>query len=134
MLMEITIIQGRYAPGQLLPPQAEVLYWTPVARDQAGNETGELTCPQAVEIRFVKPAATANFHVTIRSKLENGVGTEWQIVLPADRTGLVALPVGFTAEQSVMGAVYRLPEPRDIRILADQYAGMPGINLTAQLL
>jgi len=33
-----------------------------------------------------------------------------------------------------MGAVYRLARPRNLRLLADQIAGMPGINLTVQLL
>lgn len=134
MLMQISIRQGRYAPGKLISPKTEVLYWTPVAKDKEGNETGELLCPQAVELRFTKPAASPNFHLVVRSKLEEGIGDEWTIVLPAERTGILALPVGFMAEQSIMGAVYRLPTPRDIRILVDQIVGMPGLNLTVQLL
>lgn len=134
MLMDISIRQGRYAPGKLVSPKTEVLYWTPVTRDKEGNQTGELVCPRVVEIRFAKPAASQNFHVTVRGQLEDGIGDEWTIVLPAERTGILYLPAGFTAEQSIMGAVYRLPQARDIRLLADQIAGMPGINLTVQLL
>lgn len=134
MLMQISIRQGRYAPGKLISPKTEVLYWTPVSKDRDGNETGELLCPQVVELRFTRPAASPNFHVVVRSRLEEGIGDEWTIVLPAERTGILALPVGFMAEQSIMGAVYRLPSPRDIRILVDQIVGMPGLNLTVQLL
>ncbi len=134
MLMQISIRQGRYAPGQLISPKTEALFWTPVSKDKQGNETGELVCDDVVEVRFTKPAASSNFHVVIRGKLENGVGDEWTVVLPAERTGILFLPQGFTAEQSIMGAVYRLPSPRRIRLLADQIAGMPGINFTVQLL
>lgn len=134
MLMEISIRQGQYAPGRLIPPKTEVLYWTAVAKDKQGNQTGELVCSQVTEIRFTKPAASANFHVVVRGQLTDGIGDEWTIVLPAERTGILYLPVGFATEQSIMGAVYRLSTPRDIRILADQYVGMPGINFTVQLL
>ena len=134
MFMEISIRQGKYAPGRLIPPKTEVLYWTTVAKDQQGNQTGELVCPRVVELRFTKPAASPNFHVVVRGELNEGIGDEWTIVLPAERTGILYLPVGFSTEQSIMGAVYKLPTPRDIRILADQYAGMPGINFTVQLL
>lgn len=134
MLMEITIQQGRYAPGRLIRPKTEVCYWTPVLRDSQGNQTGELLCPQAVELRFTKPAASPNFHVVIRGALTEGEGDEWSILLPGERTGILSLPEGFTVEQSVMGAVYRLSRPCDLRLLADQIAGMPGINLTVQLL
>lgn len=134
MLMEISIRQGQYAPGRLISPRTELLYWTPVSKDKQGNQTGELVCPKVVEIRFTKPAASANFHVVVRGEIDGGIGDEWTIVLPTERTGLLYLPVGFSVEQSIMGAVYKLPSPRDIRILADQYAGMPGINFTVQLL
>jgi hypothetical protein len=134
MLMDISIRQGRYAPGQLVSPKTEVLFWTPVTRDNQGNQTGELVCPKVVEIRFTRPAASPNFHVVVRGQLEGGIGDEWTIVLPTERTGILYLPVGFAVEQSIMGAVYRLPAPRDVRILADQIAGMPGINFTIQLL
>ncbi|MFZ5816962.1 MAG: hypothetical protein ACOY93_16990 [Bacillota bacterium] len=135
MLMEISIRQGKYAPGRLISPRTEVLYWTPVRKDAAGNQTGELVCRNVTELRFTKPAASANFHVVVRGQPgPDGIGEEWTIVLPSERTGLLFVPVGFAAEQSIMGAVYRLPQPRDIRLLADLYAGMPGINLTVQLL
>lgn len=135
MLMEIQIRQGTYAPRRLISPKTELVYWTPVTRDQQGNETGEVVCPAVVELRFTKPAASSSFHVVVRSALNaDGVGDEWTIVLPSDRTGILYLPEGFTAEQSIMGAVYRLARPRTVRILADQIAGMPGINLTVQLL
>lgn len=134
MLMEISIRQGHYAPGRLISPKTEVLYWTPVSRDDQGNQTGELECPDVLELRFTKPAASQNFHIVLRGALKEGVGQEWTIVLPADRTGLLYLPVGFAVEQSIMGAVYKLPKPQRVRVLADQIAGMPGINLTVQLL
>lgn len=134
MFMDIVIRQGKYAPGRLLAPQTEVLFWTPVNRDAQGNSTAELTCPQATEIRFLKPSASPNFHLTIRSSLVDGVGDEWTIVVPSDRLGILYLPPGFSAEQSIMGAVYRLPQGRDVRILADQLAGMPGLNFTVQML
>lgn len=134
MLMDVQIRQGRYAPGQLVSPLSEVLFWTPVRRDAKGNETGELECPEVTEVRFMKPAASQNFHITVRGKLVDGVGDEWTVILPAQRTGILFVPQGFTAEQSIMGAVYRLPQPRNIRLLADQIEGMPGINLTIQLL
>lgn|GEM_PF-5438896 len=134
MLMQLSIRLGRYAPGHLVSPKTEALFWTPVARDKQGNETGELVCNDAVELRFTRPAASANFHIAIRSQLVDGVGDEWTVVLPADRMGILFIPQGFTAEQSIMGAVYRLNEPRQIRLLADQIAGMPGINFTIQLL
>ncbi len=134
MLNDITIRQGQYSPGRLISPKTEVLFWTPVAKDQQGNQTAELVCPGAVELRFTKPAASPNFHIVVRGKLEDGVGDEWTIVLPSERMGILYVPQGFTAEQSIMGAVYRLPEPRDIRILADQIAGMPGLNLTVQVI
>ena len=134
MLMDIQIRQGHYAPGKLVPPVSELLYWTPVRKDAQGNETGELECPDVVELRFMKPAASQNFHISVRSALQDGLGDEWTVILPTQRTGILYLPAGFTAEQSIMGAVYRLPQPRKIRLLADQIAGMPGINLTVQLL
>lgn len=134
MLMDISIREGVYAPGRLVSPKTEVLYWTPVTQDKAGNQTGELVCQKVVEMRFTKPAASPNFHIVIRGELENGIGTEWTVVLPTERMGLLYFPVGFMAEQSIMGAVYKLPSARDVRILADQYAGMPGINFTIQLL
>lgn len=134
MFMDITILQGKYAPGRLLAPQTEVMFWTPVNRDAQGNSTAELTCPQAAEVRFLKPAASPNFHLTVRSSLVEGVGDEWTIVVPSDRMGILYLPPGFSAEQSIMGAVYRLPAGRQIRILADQMAGMPGLNFTVQML
>lgn len=132
--MEISIRQGQYAPGRLISPKTEVLFWTPVAKDKQGNQTGELECPSVVEIRFTKPAASANFHIVVRGQLQDGIGDEWTIVLPSERTGLLYLPVGFATEQSIMGAVYRLPSPHNIRILLDQIVGMPGLNLTVQLL
>lgn len=135
MFMEITIRQGRYAPGRLVPPRTEVAFWTPVSKDAAGNMTAELSCPQVSEIRFTKPAASSNFHLVIRGALDaEGVGDEWTIVIPTERMGILYAPVGFAAEQSLMGAVYRLSQPRDLRILLDQLAGMPGLNFTAQLL
>lgn len=134
MLMEISIRQGQYAPGRLISPKTEVLFWTPVTRDNQGNQTGEVLCPKVTEIRFNKPAASGNFHVVVRGELEGGIGDEWTIVLPHERTGILYIPVGFSVEQSIMGAVYRTTTPRDVRILADQIAGMPGINLTVQLL
>lgn len=134
MFMDITVRQGKYAPGRLVAPQTEVVFWTPVTRDAQGNATAELTCPQVTEIRFLKPAGSPNFHLTIRSALIEGVGDEWTAVVPADRMGILYLPPGFAAEQSLMGAVYRLPAGRDIRILADQLAGMPGLNFTVQML
>lgn len=134
MFMDINVRQSKYAPGRLVPPTSELVFWTPVLKDGQGNQTAELNCPRVSEVRFVKPAASSNFHVTVRSQLSDGIGDEWTIVVPSDRMGLLALPVGFAAEQSIMGAVYRLAQPRDIRILADQLAGMPSLNFTLQLL
>lgn len=134
MFMDITIRQGKYAVGRLLAPKTEVVFWTPVTRDAQGNGTAELNCQQVAEVRFLKPAASPNFHLTIRSVLTDGVGDEWTIVVPSDRLGMLYLPPGFGTEQSIMGAVYRLPVARDIRILADQMSGMPGLTFTVQLL
>jgi hypothetical protein len=135
MLMDVTILQGRYAPRQLIPPRSEVVYWTPVTRDKAGSETVELLCPDVTEVRFTKPAGAQKFHVTVRGRLNSeGAGDEWLLAIPAERMGMLYLPQGFTAEQSVMGAVYRLPAARTVRILADQIAGMPGLNFTLQVL
>ncbi len=134
MFMDINIRKSQYAPGQLLPPKAEMLFWTPVVKDAMGNQTAELGCARVLELRFVKPAASPNFHVTLRGELAHGVGDEWTIVVPSDRMGILSLPAGFAAEQSIMGAVYRLAQPRDVRVLLDQMAGMPGLNFTVQLL
>lgn len=134
MLMEISIRQGHYAPGRLISPRTEVLFWTPVTKDNHGNQTGELLCDQVVEVRFTKPAASASFHLTLRGALQDGVGDEWTVVVPGERTGVIYLPPGFSAEQSILGAVYKLSAPRNVRLLADQVIGMPGINFTLQLL
>jgi hypothetical protein len=131
---DIVVRQGRYAPGRLVSPKTEVVFWTPVRRDAAGNQTVELNCPGVTEVRFAKPAASQNFHIVLRTALgADGVGDEWTIVVPTERMGVLFVPQGFTAEQSVMGAVYRIGPGRDVRVLADQMAGMPGLNFTLQL-
>jgi hypothetical protein len=135
VLNEIAIRQGRYAPGKLISPKSEVLFWTPVTKDKQGNQTAELPLENVAEIRFTKPAASSNFHVVIRGALgADGVGDEWTVVVPTERMGILYMPVGFTTEQSIMGAVYRLPQPRNARLLADQISGMPGLTFTVQLL
>lgn len=133
-LNDIMIREGRYAPGKLVPPRGEVLFWKREHKDAQGNETASLTCDNVVELRFNKPAATQTFQITIRGALVEGEGPEWVILVPAEKLGILFLPQGFTAEQSMMGAVYKLSGARDVRILADQMIGMPGINFTVQLL
>jgi hypothetical protein len=135
MLNEIAIRQGRYAPGKLISPKTEVLFWTPVTKDKQGNQTAELAMENVTEVRFMKPAASPNFHLVARGALgTDGVGDEWTVVVPTERMGILYLPVGFAAEQSIMGAVYRLVQPRNMRLLVDQMAGMPGLNFTLQCL
>lgn len=135
MFSEITVRQGRYAPGKLIVPRTEVVFWQPVSKDKQGSQTAELTMEQVAEVRFMKPAGTANFHVVVRGALDaDGAGDEWTMVIPTERMGLLSMPVGFATEQSIMGAVYRLPQPRAVRVLLDQVAGMPGLNFTLQLI
>lgn len=133
MLLEIPVRLGQYAPGRLISPRAEAVQWSLEHKDGQGNLTASLACPRAVEVRFQKPAGSANFLITIRGELVEGIGPEWVIIVPSDRMGILFLPQGFSAEQSMMGAVYRLPEPRDLRILADEMMKMPGLNFTVQL-
>ena len=134
MLMEIMIRQGRYAPGKLVPPKGEVLFWKQEYKDALGNLTASVEAENIVEVRFSKPAASKQFVLNLRGALENGEGDEWNIMVPTERMGILLLPVGFSAEQSIMGAVYRLAQPKNLRILADQMVKMPGINFTVQIL
>jgi hypothetical protein len=135
MFSEIVIREGRYAPGKLISPKTEVGFWTPVTKDAAGNQTGSLEIADVVEMRFTKPAAAQKFHLVVRGQVgADGVGAEWTIVTPTERMGILYVPQGFNAEQSIMGAVYRLSSPRNMRILLDQMADMPGLNFTLQLL
>lgn len=135
MLLEIPVRLGRYAPGKLVSPRAEAVSWILEHQDGQGSVTASLECPEAVELRFHKPPGGGSFHITVRGQLSGGgEGPEWAIIVPSDRMGILFIPQGFTAEQSLMGAVYRLPRPHRLRILADQVLKMPGINFTVQVL
>lgn len=133
MIMPIPIRQGRYAPGKLISPKAASIFWKLEHKDGDGNLTASLECPEAVEIRFLRPLGAGGFNISVFSRLdEHGEGDEWVMIIPSDRMGILFVPQGFTAEQSLMGTVYRLPEPRHVRILADQMVQMPGLNFTVQ--
>lgn len=132
--MEIPVRKGRYAPRKLTSPRAESIFLELVSKDAQGNITAMLECPDAAEVRFHKPSGTTNYQITVRGRLTDGEGDEWVIIVPPDRMGILFVPQGFSADQSVMGAIYRLTEPRNIRILADQMIQMPGLNFTVQLL
>lgn len=135
MFSEIVVREGRYAPGRLVSPKTEVGFWSPVTKDSAGNQTASLEMADVVELRFTKPAAAQKFHLVVRGQVgADGVGAEVTIVVPTERMGLLIVPQGFSAEQSIMGAVYRLSSPRNMRVLLDQMADMPGLNFTLQLL
>lgn len=134
MFSEIPIRFGRYAPGKLVSPKAEPLRWAVQHQDAAGNVTGGLTCPECVELRFAKPGGSTSFQLTLRGRLEAGEGSEWTIVVPAERMGTVRIPEGFAAEQSMLGAIYRLSQPHHLRVLVDQKLDLPGLTFTVQLL
>lgn len=135
MLLEIMIRQGRYSPNKLVSPKAELVEWKLEHRDAQGNLTASVECGGAVEVRFAKPAASQTFNITVRGALnEDDEGQEWTILIPTERMGILHLPPGFSTEQSIMGAVYRLPQPRNLRILGDQMLKMPGLNFTVQIL
>lgn len=134
MFTDVTIRRGIYAPGKLISPRAEPMRWAIEYQDGAGNVTGGLTCPEAVELRFTRPGGSSSFQITVRSRLADGEGNEWVIVVPSERLGILYLPEGFTAEQSMLGAVYRLAQPRHLRLLLEQKLHMPALTLQVQLL
>lgn len=134
VLMEIQIREGRYAPGKLISPRTELIPWIQEYKDEQGNLTMSTECANVQEIRFNKPAASTSFQITLRGALREGEGTEWTIIVPTARMGMLYLPNGFATEQSIMGAVYRLLEPHTIRVLADERSKMPGLTFTVQLL
>ena len=134
MFTEVPIRRGQYAPNKLVSPRAEAMRWAIEYHDGAGNVTGGLTCPDAVEIRFAKPGGTTSFQISVRGELDGGEGPEWTVIMPAGRLGILHLPEGFTAEQSMMGAVYRLAAPRHIRLLLEQKLHLPALNLPVQFL
>lgn len=134
MFTDVPIRRGSYAPGKLVSPRAEPMRWSIEYQDGAGNTTGGLTCPDTVELRFAKPGGASSFQISLRGRLSEGEGTEWVIVVPAERLGILYIPEGFTAEQSMLGAVYRLARPRHARVLLEQKLHLPALNLTLQLL
>lgn len=130
---EIPVRSGRYAPGRLTSPRAEPVRWSIEHQDRAGNVTGALVCPDAVELRFARPGGGSSFQITIHGRAEGGEGTELTVVVPADRLGILRLPAGFAVEQSLMGAVYRLPQPHHIRLLVEQKLDLPALTFTVEL-
>ncbi|MFO7173536.1 MAG: hypothetical protein DIU70_011350 [Bacillota bacterium] len=133
MFLDLPIRRSRYAPGRLVSPAGEALVWTPEYQDGQGNAAASLTCDDVVEVRFIRPAGGDRFLLSLRSRLVDGEGTEWSIAVPGHRFGILSLPVGFAAEQSLMGAVYRLPEPRRVRIRVEQRLELPGLNFLVEL-
>lgn len=131
-LTGITARRGRYAPGRLVTPEYEPVAWEPDWGDEAGSGVAHILCPGAVEVRFQRPAGSDRFQIAVRSRLEAAEGTEWIVLVPASRFGLLKLPAGFSVEQSVHGAVYRLDGPRTLRLLAVQPLGLPALNLEVQ--
>lgn len=131
-LTGITVRRGRYAPGRLVAPEYEPIPWEPDWGDAHGNGVAHIVCGGAVEVRLQRPAGSDRFQIAVRSRLEAGEGTEWIVLVPASRLGLLKLPPGFSVEQSVHGAVYRLDAPRTLRLLAVQQLGLPGLNLEVQ--
>lgn len=125
---------GRYAPGRLVTPSAEPVAWTPEGRDPHGNPTASILCADAVEVRFSKPPGGSHFQVVVRGKLLDGVGPEWAITVPAERMGMLSIPQGFAADQSIMGAIYRLPSPRSLRIRAVEPLELPGLTFRVELI
>lgn len=132
MWSEIPIRLGRYSPSRLVSPRAEPVPWQREWEDGQGNASAFLACPGAVEVRFHKPPGGANFQITIRGGLVDGEGAEWAIIVPAERMGILSVPPGFSSDQSVMGAIYRLPAPRDLRVQVVQTMEMPGLNFKVQ--